>query len=230
MVVAEGAKRSILADWSRRGLAQPQDPTSAQVVEHLDVIGGDAVCNVLDRCAGLGTKTMQIAERLGPSGSVVAVDPNRARCDTLRQTTVDRGLVERVFVFNKSWMNEFWHLGTVEKALHRVLIDAPCSNSGVLARRPEARYTQDAASLASVRKLQLDILDDTAPYVLPDGLLLYSTCSIWPEENESVVSEFVSRHPEYRLLDSHRTLPSLTSAEATTYRDGGFWALLRRAD
>jgi 16S rRNA (cytosine967-C5)-methyltransferase len=109
----------------------------------------------------------------------------------------------------------------------RVLADVPCSNSGVLARRPEARYAQGAQSLRSLARLQDQILNDTAGAVKPGCTLVYSTCSVWPEENRQRVEAFLKQHPEYELAEDRSTLPSLDSAP-TRYRDGGYWALLRR--
>ena len=94
----------------------------------------------------------------------------------------------------------------------KILIDAPCSNSGVLARRPEARYAQDDRALASLAKLQDRILDDSAPALINGGRLVYSTCSIWPGENQERVKNFLGRHTDYRLitdkLTSYSTGPS----------------------
>src|SRR5439155_3349764 len=104
----------------------------------------------------------------------------------------------------------------------RILIDTPCSNSGVLARRPEARYHQDDQSLRSLAKLQFDILTDTAPRLAPSGLLLYSTCSIWPDENQSSIDHFLSTHPDFHKLSEQTTLPS-TDPEPRHYHAGGYF-------
>ena len=84
-----------------------------------------------------------------------------------------------------------------DEGFDRVLADVPCSNSGVLARRVVPKYFQDDATLESLRNLQREILDDTAPSVASGGLLIYSTCSIWRNENEVVVEEFLKSHDEF---------------------------------
>ena len=114
------------------------------------------------------------------------------------------------------------------ESFDRILIDAPCSNSGVLARRPEARFSQDDRALRGVERLQRDILSDTAPYLAPGGLLVYSTCSIWRDENEEQVQWFLRDHSNYELIASHTTLPSENGVSPTRYHDGGFTAVLRR--
>jgi 16S rRNA (cytosine967-C5)-methyltransferase len=109
----------------------------------------------------------------------------------------------------------------------KILVDAPCSNSGVLARRPEARYARDEKTLASLARLQDRILDDSAPALMSDGRMVYSTCSIWPQENSERVKSFLGRHQDYRLLEEKLTFPSVDD-DAVKYHDGGYWAVLER--
>jgi 16S rRNA (cytosine967-C5)-methyltransferase len=221
MLVIQGARQPLLAEWARRGLAQVQDPTSALVVEQLDIQPGQAI---LDRCAGLGTKTLQMRDRLGESGSIVAVDPNGGRCEGLRRIVAARGIrnipIHQVDMLSKIRV-------TLPQQFDRVLVDVPCSNSGVLPRRPEAKYHQQDRALRSLGCLQKAILDDTAPSVAHGGQLLYSTCSIWPEENQQIVEAFLSGDSQFRLVRQHFTPPSLDQ-NPTTYRDGGYYALLER--
>ena len=221
MFVVEGAKHAVLAAWAKAGVAQVQDPTAAIVADACDVSPGQIV---LDRCAGLGTKTLQLRERLGDTGELFAVDASAARCEGLQQLIAARGL-HNVHVSHGSMLSK---LGDqLPRTFDRVLVDAPCSNSGVLARRPEARYAQDENTLASLAKLQRSILKDTAPHVASDGLLVYSTCSIWPEENERMVAVFLREHPSFELVNERATLPSL-SDDAARYRDGGYFAVMRK--
>jgi 16S rRNA (cytosine967-C5)-methyltransferase len=220
LLVVEHAKQATLAEWSRRGIAQVQDATAAHVVDECDVRAGQSA---LDRCCGFGTKTLQLAERVGPSGTVLAVDPNRERTEGLRRLLAARG-INSVAVATAGWIKDVDHSA---KAFDRVLIDAPCSNSGVLARRPEARYRQDAHTLRSLEQLQRDILFDTVECVAPGGLLIYSTCSVWPEENEEMARWFLQQHPQFALLRERSTLPSF-DAEPTRYHDGGYFAVFAR--
>jgi 16S rRNA (cytosine967-C5)-methyltransferase len=216
MYVVEGAGVNVLGDWARRGIAQVQDPTAAEVVSKLGIEKGEAV---LDRCCGLGTKTMQMREAAGDEGSVVAIDPSEERCEVLQRVVAERQ-VQNVTV---RWA------GMIEEGMKfsKILIDAPCSNSGVLARRAEARYAQDDRTLASLERLQDRILDDTAPALISGGTLVYSTCSIWPSENTLRVKNLLGRHSDYRLLEEKLTLPS-TDEDPAKYHDGGFFAVLKR--
>jgi 16S rRNA (cytosine967-C5)-methyltransferase len=219
--VVSPAKRALLESWATRGLAQVQDATSACAVERMDLHAG---MRVLDRCSGLGTKTMQIREYVAPDGSIDAVDPSPQRCAGLRELLATRG-IENVRVHQVSMLRDLPQIRP--PAFDRILIDAPCSNSGVLARRPEARFAQDDRTLRSLERLQRDIFDDTADHLIPGGLLVYSTCSVWPEENERQVQRFFARHPEFELLRSESTVPSFDD-DPTRYHDGGFIAVLRR--
>ncbi len=228
IVVVEGAKAADFARWAAEGIAQVQDATSAGMVAQLDVQRG---MTVLDRCCGVGTKTQQLSELVGESGKVFAVDAAGARISLLRKLSKQRASMANVALKRGEWAAEFpddW-----PAAYDRILIDAPCSNSGVLARRPEARYAQTAAATAELVELQLKLLADTWPLVAPGGLLAYATCSVWPEENSGVggvVKAFITRTPGVELADERAWLPSFGTADPTQYRDGGYVAILRKRD
>jgi 16S rRNA (cytosine967-C5)-methyltransferase len=221
MFIIEPAKKALLADWSRRGIAQVQDPTAASVVEQIPLSPGQ---HVLDRCAGLGTKTIQLRERVADAGHVIAIDAMPQRVQQLQSLVADRQ-VRNVEVHHATMLPQVPQLA--DPLFDLALVDVPCSNSGVLARRPEARYAQTDTALASLSKLQAAILDDTAPHIKPGGLLVYSTCSIWPEENQAAVQAFLARHTDYQKQSEHMTLPSL-SLDIANYHDGGYFAVLQR--
>jgi 16S rRNA (cytosine967-C5)-methyltransferase len=221
MYVVTGAKRSQFAEWAAKGLAQVQDPTAAAVASHLDLLPGQTV---LDRCAGLGTKTLQLLDAIGSTGRVIAMDPAEPRCEGLRHLMVQRH-IDNVAVYCAAWLSDL--AGVLPAQFDRILADVPCSNSGVLARRPEARYSQTPTALESLVKLQDRILSDSAPFLCPGGLLVYSTCSVWPEENRERIEAFLQRHPDFELHHDQTTLPSLDS-DPVAYRDGGYVAVLRR--
>lgn len=221
MAVVEGATRALLADWGGRGVAQVQDPTSAAVVALLDVQPGQTV---LDRCCGVGTKTMQLSDLVGPGGRVFAIDPNADRCQTLRDTLARRGC-SHVGVIEAGWIKPI--ADVLPRQFDRVLVDAPCGNSGVLIRRAEARYHQSAGAIRSLTKLQKDILADTAPLVGSGGLLVYSTCSLWPEENDRVADWFAANHDDFVEIHRQTTLPT-TGRNPIEHHDGGFAVAFRR--
>ena len=213
LFVVRGGKQEIFREWAERGIAQVQDATAADVVKYLAISPG---MRVLDRCAGLGTKTLQIWEEAGLDGDVVAMDASAFRCAQLRELLKLRG-IENVNVIEGAKMKK-------GEAFDRILIDVPCSNSGVLARRPEARYRGGVDCLV---KVQREILEDTTGSLAPGGIFVYSTCSVWPEENERQVADFLARNPGIELVEEKMTWPSFETTEETEYRDGGYWAVLR---
>lgn len=216
---------ALLRKWSFDGIAQAQDITSAKVVDHCGIEPGMIV---LDRCAGRGTKTMQLSEKVGESGKVIAIDSDRGKLKGLEDVVRHRKI-----------RNVFWCCGKetncadVRKFVpcdgyDRVLIDAPCSNSGVLARRAAARYSQTAEAIASLTQLQQFILQDSAGAVKIGGWLIYSTCSVWPEENEQITTWFTAKFPNFKLIQQATIWPSIENDDPLSYHDGGYAAVFRR--
>ncbi len=236
MFVVQGANEALLSEWSEKGIAQAQDPTSAAIVDPLalpltpgqrpgsepeaDGATSGRQLRICDRCCGVGTKTMQIAE-LATGADVLAIDAAKHRIGILERTIAQRGAA-----------NVRTHIGRVipkgEAAFDRILIDAPCSNSGVLIRRPEAKYRQTDDNLRSVEQLQRQILADTVPHLAAGGILVYGTCSIWPEENERQIEWLLAQHPELTLSAMQTLLPGV-DPDPTKHHDGGFWAVLKRS-
>lgn len=218
LLVVRGARRAVLAQWAQRGLAQVQDATAAGVVEHMRISLGQ---RVLDRCGGLGTKTLQIHERVGAAGQVFAVDPSAFRCDALRRL-LDHRQITNVKILQVGKLAPVAE--ELPRSFDRILIDVPCSNSGVLARRPEARYASGLECLT----IQRSILDDTIAWLGADGLLVYSTCSVWPEENELQIKQLLNRNPALALLAQHSIYPSFDTTDPRAYHDGGYIAVLQK--
>ena len=182
-----------------------QDPGTRLAVELLDPKEGE---RILDACAAPGGKTVQIAWR---GASVVACEVNPKRRRRLEENLARLKLgVEVIPELPASQMFD------------KVLVDAPCSNTGVLRRRPDARWNWNEEKLAALVKLQADILDACASRVAPGGVLVYSTCSNESDENEAQVTAFLARHPDFSLAESRESIPF----ESGT--DGAFAARLMR--
>ena len=182
-----------------------QDPGTRLAIELLDPRPDE---RILDACAAPGGKTVQIAWR---GASVVACEVNPKRRRRLEENLARLKLGVEV-------IPELPASQTFDK----VLVDAPCSNTGVLRRRPDARWNWNGEKLAALVKLQSEILDASASRVAPGGVLVYSTCSNEPEENEAQVAAFLARHPDFSLEESRESIPF----ESET--DGAFAARLRR--
>ncbi|MBR0241461.1 MAG: hypothetical protein IJQ54_02930 [Kiritimatiellae bacterium] len=199
-----------------------QDPGTRIAVDLLDPKQGE---RILDACAAPGGKTVQIAWR-GAEVTACEVNPKRRRRleENLARLKLGVEVIPELPLVGTPLRGVRGRLGETPLPDHfdKVLVDAPCSNTGVLRRRPDARWNWSEEKLAALVKLQAEILDACAPRVAPGGLLVYSTCSNELEENETQVTAFLARHPDFSLEESRESLPF----ESGT--DGAFAARLRR--
>lgn len=175
---------------------------------------------VLDVCAAPGGKTTQIARGVGPEGLVVALDRDADRLERLTDT-LGRLRFTNVAIVVGDARDPSIDLGG--EPFDRVLVDAPCSNTAVLAKRVEARHRVTPALVDSLVEVQTAILEAAATRVRPGGVLVYSTCALLPEENDDLVDDFLEAHPEFTLADERETLPR------EAWADGGYAARLERA-
>ena len=186
-----------------------QDPGTALAVELVDAKPGD---EILDACAAPGGKTIQLAWR-GAKVTACEVNPKRRRKleENLKRVGVEVEVADAL---------DSCRLQSI--AFGKVLVDAPCSNTGVLRRRPDARWNWSVEKLEALVKLQAEILDQVTPLVAPGGTLVYSTCSNEPEENVDQVNAFLSRHPDFTLDVTRESVPFESG------HDGAFAARLIR--
>jgi 16S rRNA (cytosine967-C5)-methyltransferase len=185
----------------------------------------------LDLCAAPGGKSSQLAQLSKGRATVVALDRYWHRVRTMKILHGERWPNLRLVVAD----------GTQPLPLSlkfdKVLVDAPCSGTGTLGRHPEIRWKLNPTDLAVLSQLQMALLENGSAYLKPGGLLVYSTCSLEPEENEQIIGAFLSKNPHFRLetsdddrfvelfdQDKHfRLLPS------TVGSDGFFAGLLRKS-
>ena len=172
-----------------------QDPGTARAVELVDAKPGD---EILDACAAPGGKTIQLAWR-GAKVTACEVNPKRRRKleENLKRLRLEVEVIEDFRCQPQPLTSTY----------SKVLVDAPCSNTGVLRRRPDARWNWSIEKLESLVKLQAEILDQAARLVAPGGTLVYSTCSNEPEENTDQVNAFLSRHPGFTLDTTRESIP-----------------------
>ena len=186
-----------------------QDPATAGAVELLDVAPG---MDVLDFCAAPGGKAVQIAWRMKGEGRLVAQEVNPKRLARLEENLARMRLGVAAAVRKVE-----------DGALFdRVLVDAPCSNTGVIRRRPDARWRWNAEHLAQLVSLQRQILEEAAAHVKPGGRLVYSTCSNEPEENAEQIAAFLAAHPDFAEAGRRESVPFETGC------DGAFACALSR--
>jgi len=201
----------------REGLAFVQDGTAQRVAPLLDPQAGD---RLLDLCAAPGGKTLHLLDLLGERGEVVACDASAEKVASLTETLSPRAARADGPRVRVVAVPETGALPFAPSSFHGVLVDAPCSNTGVLRRRPEVRDRLRAKDVASLAAAQRALLERVLPLVRPGGRLVYSTCSIEPEENAGVIDALRAAHPSLEPVDGFEALP-------TPDADGGFAAALR---
>lgn len=159
---------------------------------------------VLDGCAGLGGKTSHLAEILPAGGSLVAVEPDARRhrllCENLRRL----GHTEAVIPI-RSDLHAY--AATRPQPFDSILIDAPCSGTGVIRRQPDIRWNRQPEDLISYQKIQADLLSIAATLLKPSGVLVYATCSLEPEENEDLVDLFLAGYPHFQVENAAQCVP-----------------------
>jgi 16S rRNA (cytosine967-C5)-methyltransferase len=188
-----------------------QDESAMQAARLLAPAPGSTV---LDLCAAPGTKTTHLAELMGNRGSILAADVDRRRLALVEENCRRLGIdiVETQVVAADA-------RDVSPGPFDSVLLDVPCSNTGVLGKRPEARWRlrpQDIEELAAIQKR---LLTAAIARLKPGGRLVYSTCSIEPEENEGVVRAALSAFPNLRLLSEVHREPGQPA-------DGAYQAVL----
>jgi 16S rRNA (cytosine967-C5)-methyltransferase len=198
-----------------RGLLMPQSRASMLVAHVLDPQPGE---RVLDLCAAPGAKATHAAALMEDRGEVVAVELHERRAAALAENARRLGasIVRAVTADAKE------PLGT--DRFDRVLLDPPCSDLGTLQARPDVRWRKDAETVERLVAEQAALLDAAAAQVQPGGVLVYSTCTISPRENEDRVTAFLDTNPEFSADGEFRQL--LPHRDGT---DGFFIARLRRA-
>ena len=214
LVITEHGKITSLGAF-RDGLIQPQDPTATSVAPAIGVRPGD---NVLDFCAAPGTKTTHLAELMDNQGTIVATDVSTEKLQRVEDNCLRHGVTIATTRLSPD-------LGSVDpESFDVVLADVPCSNTGVLARRAEARWRFNSETLAGLVKDQQLILSAASLFVRRGGKLLYSTCSIEPEECGELTANFLRRRSRFKLVKQKLTLPG-GATDPTRWRDGGYVAL-----
>jgi 16S rRNA (cytosine967-C5)-methyltransferase len=176
-----------------------QDEASQLVVALLDPQPGQ---HVLDACAAPGGKTGALGERLAGRGEVLALDRNPRRLDLVRRHARRLGLSD-VRCVSRDASRPLLDLAP-RRGFDRVLVDAPCSGLGTLRRNPDARWRVGPDDPRRLAEIQRAILQNAAATVGPSGVLVYSTCTVLPEENEQVIEAFLTESPHFELAPAEQ--------------------------
>jgi len=197
------------------GLFEIQDAGSQLIAPFLKVEPG---MRVIDACAGGGGKTLHLAALMQNKGRIIAMDTEGWKLDELKKRARRAGvgnIEPRVIESSKT-------IKRLENSADRLLLDVPCSGLGVIKRNPDAKWKLSLDFIERVKELQQHILEDYTTMVKPNGLVVYSTCSLLPSENEKQVLAFLeSRKDSFELIDQKWILPS-------EGYDGFYMALIKR--
>jgi len=196
----------------REGLFSVQDATAMSVAPLLNCRPG---WRVLDLCAAPGGKTTHLAELMGNDGEVIACDISDAKLRLIEENCRRLGIT----IVQTLLIDQLEDVGGRHGPFDAILLDVPCSNTGVLARRVEVRHTLEPVAFDRLAAVQMRLLQQAGRLVKPAGRILYSTCSIDPVENERLIRAFLSANPSFHLDHEVLTLPD-------PFRGGGYAALL----
>lgn len=203
----------------RRGILTVQGESSALAAMACACRPG---MTVLDACAAPGGKTCLMAEAMQGTGRVYAWDVRDARCDLIRHAA-RRMKLDNIRVMTHDATADY---PDFRGAMDAVLVDAPCTGLGVAYEKPDIKYTLTRAKIDELTILQTRILDACADHVKPGGLLVYSTCSLLPEENTAQMDAFLAGHPEFEPLED----PSFLPEELRRYYQDGRIQILPHRD
>lgn len=200
----------------QKGSFYIQDPSTLLAVKVLDPQPGE---RILDLCAAPGGKTTYIAQVIDDDGEVFASDLDPERLKMLVENC-KRMHITSVSPFSRDELDNYRRNGG--ELFDRVLVDAPCSNTGVIRRRVDLRWRLKPEEFTRLRQTQLELLHRATSLLKPGGVLVYSTCSLEPEENEQLVTAFLEDYPIFER-ESERTLFPVRDQV-----DGAYVARLKR--
>jgi len=185
----------------KQGWVEVQDHSSQQVGHFVDPQPG---MRVVDACAGGGGKSLHLAALMGNKGRIISMDIDGYKLNNLkvRAKRSGAGIIESRLIENNKTIKR------LAESADKVLLDVPCSGSGVLRRNPDAKYRLDKNYINQLISKQKQILDDYSVMVKPGGELIYVTCSIFPDENENQIDLFLKNHSEFEMIRTRQLWPS----------------------
>ncbi len=201
-------------EYFQKGYFEIQDANSQKVAEFCDVKSG---MRVIDGCAGAGGKTLHLSALMKNKGIIIAIDVEDYKLKELNKRKIRAGADNiEIRLIQKNTIKNLKH------SADRVLLDVPCSGTGVLRRNPDAKWKIDKTFIQENQKKQQFILNNYSEMTKIGGKLIYSTCSILPSENEKQIESFLIQHPNFELEDQKTLYPSKTGF------DGFFMARMIR--
>ncbi len=177
------------SEFFRNGSLSFQDRGAGMLVELLDPVPGDII---LDACAAPGTKSLYLAELMQGDGEIIANDIDEERVAQGKNDASRHGAA-----------NIRWQCSDATSAVfpkvNKILVDAPCTGTGVIRRRPDIKWRREPETVPEMQEIQLAILSNVSQYVKSGGIIVYGTCSMEPEENMEVVHLFLEQHKAFSI-------------------------------
>jgi 16S rRNA (cytosine967-C5)-methyltransferase len=198
-----------------QGLFSVQDLTASKVAPALQP---KPTSQILDLCAAPGTKTTHLAELTADKAKIIATDIDEQRLEKVKENTARLGITAVTTIAYANLEKTADQMGLFDC----VLLDVPCSNTGVMAKRTEVRHRIKQNSTAQLAQTQNRLLRTAAEMTNKNGKICYSTCSIQQEENQDVIKSFLMQHTDFKLLFEQLILPSAEDFD----HDGGYIAVL----
>ena len=178
----------------KEGLITIQDESSQLVAPNMEITGSETI---LDACAAPGGKTLHMAEYLD-SGKIIALDLYDHKLDLIKENAKRLKLADKIETkkLDASQVNEVF----APESFDRILVDAPCSGLGLIRRKPDIKYRKNDQDYQNLQKIQLEILRNTGKSLKKNGIMIYSTCTIFREENFDVVEKFLSENQDFEQV------------------------------
>ena len=226
--VNNGREKIFNNNLFKSGIISIQDPASGAVVNLVDPQKDEII---LDACAAPGTKSLLMAQKVGINGKIYAYDINQSR--------VYQGKKD---ILRHNYKNIYWYVADASKDEYpiykKILIDVPCSGTGVIGRRPDIKWRLKEGDIKKMSVLQKSILANISKYLEPGGKIVYSTCSLEKDENEDVVNDFLAKRKDFKLVVSNSLLPDnwitsngfMFAFPNITKSDGLFAAVLQKVN
>ncbi len=222
------------------GVVSVQDPSAQQAARLLlEGLPLDRPLHVLDACAAPGGKTAHLLELAGPQSPLrlTALDVDLARCVRITETLARIGMSAQVLAQDAARPQDWWQQHCGGQLFDAILLDAPCTASGIVRRHPDVRWLRRPSDIAQLAQVQAQLLVALWPLVASGGRLLYCTCSVFPEEGAQQIKAFLARNTDARLMPSPgHILPEssdMSGVLADNRRgghDGFYYALLQKSD
>lgn len=188
-------------DAFKNGWFQVQDESSMLVAKILDPKPGELV---MDVCSAPGGKSTHIAQLMEDKGEVISRDIHEHKIKLIKDSVNRLGIKSiKTEVYDATELDE----NHIEKA-DRVLVDAPCTGLGIIRRKPDIKWGRNLEDKQEITALQAQILKQSSQYVKPGGILVYSTCTIEPEENEEMVRRFIAENRDFELVGFEKLVPA----------------------